>query len=95
MADAIDTHDANCVGNFVNNAVVADANSPVVLSSREFAADRSTWTWYTLFFRQVREDILQWAVMKRFAAGFLQPGHILHVLQSFHHLSVILDGQDD
>lgn len=33
--------------------------------------------------------------MKRFLAGFFQPGDIFGVLQAIDHLLILLDGQDD
>ena len=42
MAHAVDPHNTNFVGDFVDYAVVADSDAPVVLTSREFAA--AGWT---------------------------------------------------
>ena len=38
VTNAVDLQDPNLIGNFVNNAVVTNANSPIVLRSRQFAA---------------------------------------------------------
>lgn len=38
MAHALDAPDANLVGNFINDAVVAHADAPVVFAPGEFAA---------------------------------------------------------
>lgn len=38
MTNAVDSQDANVVGDFVDDSVVAYANAPVVLGSREFSA---------------------------------------------------------
>src|SRR3989442_942255 len=42
MPHAVDAHDADLVGNFVNHAVVAHTDAPVVLAASEFAAARRT-----------------------------------------------------
>lgn len=38
MTNAVDPQDPNRIGDFVNDAIVTNANSPVVLRSHQFAA---------------------------------------------------------
>src|SRR6058998_3364787 len=41
------------------------------------------------------EVILQWTVVKRLAAGALEPGNIVGVLHALQKFLVVLDGDDD
>jgi len=38
VADAVDAHHADGIGNFINHPVVAHANAPVVFAANQFAA---------------------------------------------------------
>ena len=43
MADANNSHDADFIRDFVDDAVVSDADPPVVFRANEFATSGGTW----------------------------------------------------
>src|SRR5438876_12280736 len=43
MPHAVDAYYSNRVGNFVNDAVIANANSPIVVTSGKFSG--ADWAW--------------------------------------------------
>jgi hypothetical protein len=43
VANAVDTHDANFVGDFINHPVVTYTDAPIVLASRQLATTGRAW----------------------------------------------------